>query len=81
METKTRKAISLFRAGDYKGAFKLFSGFKMGFSNEERRKMQIAYECVNDLKRCAFYESIGIDYKQICCDAWCIIVDKYFQKS
>ena len=43
--------------------------------------MQIAYECVNDLKRCSFYESIGVDYRQECTDAWCIIMDKYILKQ
>ena len=81
METKTSKAIRLFQAGDYKAAFRLFSGFKIGFSPDERRKMQIAYECVTDLKRCSFYESIGVDYRQECTDAWCIIMDKYILKQ
>ena len=81
METKTSKAIRLFQAGDYKAAFRLFSGFKMGFTKEEQRDLQITYECINDLDRCRFYESIGVDYKDAAFKSWQLIVEKYFKNE
>lgn len=81
METKTSKAITLFNKGEFKAAFKLFSGFKMGFTKEERRRMQITYECINDLDRCRFYESIGVDYKDAALKSWQLIVEKYLENG
>ena len=77
METKTNKAIHLFQAGDYKAAFRLFSGFKMGFSDGTRRNIQIAYECIGNPGRCSFYKSIGVDHKQAEKDAILEIKRKY----
>lgn len=77
METKTNKAVRLFQAGDYKAAFRLFSGFKIGFSPDERRSMQITYECLEDEKRCEFYKSIGVDWMQETCTAVWAIKNKY----
>ncbi len=57
--TVTSKALHLFRSGDFRGAFSLFSGFRMGFTSEETRTLQIASESLNGLG--GFYQSIGID--------------------
>lgn len=77
METKTNLAIALFKLGRYKEAFAIFKTFKRGFSKEQKRAIEIASECVNNLARCQFYESIGVDAKQLCVDAYCVIIDKY----
>lgn len=61
MITKTEKAISLFKQGDYLPAFKIFSKFR-GFSKEERRIIQIAHECFSG--NTAFYVSLGINTEE-----------------
>lgn len=63
METKTKKAVELFHKGEYKAAFKIFKTFKIGFSKEERRMIEIANDvfCGNE----KFYQMIGLDTKEI----------------
>lgn len=58
-ETKTNKAVFLFRSGQLKEALAIFRTFKIGFTNDERRTLQIASEALsgND----GFYKQIGID--------------------
>lgn len=47
METKTNKAISLLRAGNLKEALLIFRTFRIGFTKEERRTLQIASESLS----------------------------------
>lgn len=59
METKTNKAISLLRSGDFKAALAIFCTFRVGFTKEERRTLQIAKESLSGNEN--FYRQIGID--------------------
>ena len=59
METKTSKAIVLMRKGDWKSALAIFSTFRIGFTKEEIRSMEIAHESL--VGHGDFYRSIGID--------------------
>ena len=59
METKTSKAIGLFKDGKLRDALAIFKTFKIGFTKEERRTIQIASETLNGFG--AMYQSIGID--------------------
>lgn len=59
MRTKTEKAVSLFRSGCLKEALTIFRTFRIGFTKEERRTLQIAYESLTGNK--SFYQQIGID--------------------
>ena len=59
METKTSKAVELFRNGKICEALKIFSTFRIGFSKEEKRAIKIAYESMNGNE--AFYRSLNID--------------------
>ena len=61
MQTKTDKAVALLQSGALINALRIFKTFRIGFTKEERRTLQIAYECQtgNEL----FYQSIGIDTK------------------
>ena len=58
-KTKTEKAVELLRSGDFKAALMIFSTFRMGFTKEERRTLQIAKECLTGHD--SFYRSLGID--------------------
>lgn len=49
----------MFREGDFRGAFSIFSTFRMGFTREEVRTLQIASESLGGHD--GFYRRIGID--------------------
>lgn len=59
MQTKTSKAISLLRSGCLKEALTIFRTFRVGFTKEERRTLQIASEALSG--NSSFYQQIGID--------------------
>ena len=77
METKTQRAISLYQQGKIKASMALFSRFKMGFTQEQRRVLQIAYECTGDERNEAFHTSIGVDVGSMISQAHNIIKTKY----
>lgn len=58
METKTSKAVELLRGGRIREALAIFRTFRMGFTSDERRTIQIASESMSGHSR--FYESLGI---------------------
>lgn len=78
METKTSKAVKLFKEGHLKEALSLFSKFKLGFTKEEKRTLEIAYESSTGKSR--FYESLGIDTDKQIVSAISIIKRKYIDK-
>lgn len=59
METKTSKAIDLFESGQLKEALSIFRTFRIGFTKEERRTLQIASESLSG--NAVFYQQLGID--------------------
>ncbi len=75
MQTKTEKALSLYRGGQIKEALKIFSSFKIGFTPDDKRTIKIAYEGLsgND----SFYKQIGIDPSLELDKAKKIITQKY----
>lgn len=77
METKTKRAISLYQQGKIKTSMALFSRFKIGFTLEQRRAIDIAHECIENESRTSFYRSIGIDVDAMIGEAKHIIKTKY----
>lgn len=75
METKTSKAISLFRSGCLKEALAIFSTFRVGFTKEERRTLKIAHECLSG--NAGFYRQLGIDTRLEIEKSKNIILTKY----
>lgn len=75
METKTSKAVEAFKAGDIKGALRIFKTFKIGFSVAERRTIQIAYESMTGNE--SFYQSLQIDTTAAITAAINLITVKY----
>lgn len=59
METKTSRATSLLRTGNLKEALSIFRTFRIGFTKEERRTLQIASESLSG--NSSFYQQLGID--------------------
>ena len=74
-ETKTQKAVCLLKAGNLKGALKIFRTFRVGFSSDEKRTIGIACECLcgND----GFYSSLGVDCCKMVDEAVAIVRSKY----
>lgn len=72
IETKTLKATRLFRSGQVKEALKIVKGFRIGYSPQERRTLEIAYECLSGNR--GFYESIGHDAEAVISQAQEIII-------
>lgn len=75
MNTKTSKAVSLFKQGMLKESYAIFKTFRIGFTKQERRCLEIAYESLsgND----SFYRQIGIDTEKEIQNSKSIIQDKY----
>ncbi len=61
METKTATAIKLFQEGSKKEALKLFKSFRFNISREEKRTLEISYECLTGKE--SFYNQLGVDVK------------------
>ena len=57
--TKTTSALRMFRSGDFRGAFSLFSTFRVGFTREETRTLEIASQSLGGYAE--FYQSLGVD--------------------
>lgn len=58
-ETRTSKALALLKDGKLRDALAIFRTFKIGFSKDERRSIQIASETLNGCGQ--FYQQLGID--------------------
>lgn len=67
METKTAKAIALFNAKKFREAFRIFKTFRGKFSPEEKRAIEIAYECMTG--KAAFYSMLGIKAEDMVAEA------------
>ena len=59
METKTSKAIRLYKEGKLKSSLKIFKGFNMRFSEQEIRTLEIAYEIETGFG--SFFSELGIN--------------------
>lgn len=75
MLNPTQNAIKFFKADDFKKAFKIFKSFKINFTNEEKKYIQIASEYMSG--NGSFYNQIGYDEKDVINKAKIIIIKKY----
>lgn len=79
MKTKTEKAVKLFQSGCLKEALAIFRTFRIGFTKEERRTLQIASESLTGNNR--FYKQIGIDTDSMIMKSKEIITEKYLRNE
>ena len=56
---KTETARLMYESGDIVSALRICRNFRIGVPEENRREMQIAYECMTGKE--SFYRSLGID--------------------
>lgn len=75
MDTKTSQAVSLFTSGKIVEALKIFKTFRIGFTKEEQRTLQIAHESMTGKED--FYKSLQLDTATIKLQAIQIIKQKY----
>lgn len=72
---KTEKAIRLLKDGKFAEALSIIKSFRIGFTKEERRMIEIAHESLSG--HSSFYENIGIDTSLCISKARDIIRNKY----
>lgn len=77
MRTKTEKAINLFESGCLKEALSIFRTFRIGFTKEERRTLQIANESLSG--NSSFYRQLGIDTDKEVEKSKYILTSKYLK--
>lgn len=75
METKTAKAIALLNAKKLRDAFRIFKTFRGRFTPEEKRVIEIAYECMTG--KAAFYSMLGINAEEMIKEAVITIKSVY----
>lgn len=59
MENKTTKLICHFSLGRRKEAYAILKTFRRGITKDEKRIVEIAYECLTGKE--SFYRQLGID--------------------
>lgn len=79
MITKTEKAILLFRSGQLKEALSIFRTFRIGFTKEERRTLQIASESLSG--NSGFYRQLGIDTNKEIERSKQLLINKYLRNE
>lgn len=72
---KTEEAKALLKAGKFKEALSIIKTFRFGFTKEEKRSIEIAYECLSGHDQ--FYSSIGIDTDKEIEKVSLLLTDKY----
>lgn len=75
---KTDKALGLLRQGKFSETLAIIAKFRIGFTKEEKRTLEIAHESL--VGNASFYEDIGIDTDTCISRAEEIIRNKYHIK-
>lgn len=75
MNTKTKRAVDLFNRGCFKESLAIFRTFKIGFTKEQKRVIQIASESLSGNSQ--FYLKLGIDVQKLIDESKSIISAKY----
>ena len=75
LDKKTDKAKALLKSGRFKESLAIIKTFRLGFSKEERRSIQIAYESLSGHEQ--FYRSLGIDVDKVIEETRQLLAGKY----
>lgn len=59
MEAKTQQLLNLIKVQDWKKSLAIASNFKMNFTKEEKRNLEIAYESMTG--KANFYQQLGLN--------------------
>ena len=72
--SKVDKVKSLLAVGAFQKALTIVKTFRLGFSREEKRSIQIAYESLSGYEQ--FYRSLGIDVDKVIEETRQLLADK-----
>lgn len=75
MINKTQKALDYWKNKEYAKALSIFAKFRLGFSKEEKRTLEIAHDIHQG--RGKFYEQLGYNLKTVCSNAHEILLHHY----
>lgn len=75
MKSRTDVAVQYLRVGDYSKALSIFSTFRMGFTKEQIRTMEIASDTVKGNGR--IYKQLGINVNDVVDKAIKLLKEKY----
>ena len=78
MKTKTAEMLDHLNANQYKEALRIAKSFKIGFTKQEARIVQLGYEC---LVHPDFYKSLGKDCTTCAETAIKCLNEKYKEKE
>lgn len=78
IKNKTKEVSSLLRTGEFEKALSIAKSFRLGFTNEQRRILQIAGDVVKG--RGKFYAQLGIDIDSVVNEAMILLDSKYNKK-
>lgn len=73
--TKVDKVKSLLAAGAFQKALTIVKTFRIGFSKEEKRSIEIVHEVLTGNEK--FYQALGIDTERDIRNAHKILIDKF----
>lgn len=76
---KTDKVISLLSCGDYAGALSIVKKFRLGFTKEQVRTLQIASDVLGG--NANIYLQLGIDTEKMVNDAKKLLNETYCKKN
>lgn len=74
--SKTDKVKALLKEGEFLKALAIIKTFRLGFSKEEKRIIEISYEILIGHEQ--FYRSLGIDAEKEIERTRQLLADKYF---
>ncbi len=74
-ETKTEKVIRLVRSGEWKKALSILRTFRLGFTKEQKRIIEVASDVMNGYGN--LYRGIGVDTDRILEDCKAMILKRY----
>ena len=75
METKSAKVTRLVRSGNWKDALNILRYFRLEFTKEQKRAIEITSDVLNG--HGSFYRQLGIDTEQVSNDCKAMLTEKY----
>lgn len=78
-ETKVQQIQAALKAGDNNRALKICKGFFYGWTDDEKRSIEIAHES-RDAHRAKFYKGMGVDTDEEYKKALILIQNKFKEK-
>lgn len=73
--TKTEKAIQLISCDNWQAALSLIRTFRLGFTSDQKRLIQIASDVLNGHGK--FYRDLGVDTDKVLADCKDMLREKY----